>query len=148
MTPKRGKSTDCDPNLIILVGGQDSYACQISGHSCHVFSRQCLETSQDGQTNRWVVGKPVVHLRNGQLVSLSLGQMNRQMDRQKEVASWHMLGNIKTQMYLRYQKYQNHNWVIMFYTFCDTQFSMVHNKDVISSQTCLRWKLQVIGVLW
>ena len=30
-------------------GGQDTSACQISGHS-HVFSSKCLETSPDGRT--------------------------------------------------------------------------------------------------
>ena len=36
-------------------GGPDTSACQISGHSLHVFSSKCLETSLDGRTCRKTV---------------------------------------------------------------------------------------------
>ena len=40
MAPKRGKSTDCNQNLISSEGGQDTSACQNSGHFSHAFSRK------------------------------------------------------------------------------------------------------------
>ena len=45
MSPKWGKSTDHDHNLISSQGDQDTSTCQISGNSSHVFSRKCPETS-------------------------------------------------------------------------------------------------------
>ena len=45
MMPKWGKSTDHDQNLISSDGGQDTSACQSSGHSSFVFSRKCLEVA-------------------------------------------------------------------------------------------------------
>ena len=47
---KEDKSTECDHNIIISDGGQDTSSCQISGHSLHAFCGKCLETSPDGQT--------------------------------------------------------------------------------------------------
>ena len=44
IVPKLEKSTDQDYNLIISVGGQDTSACRIPGHSLHAFSRKCPET--------------------------------------------------------------------------------------------------------
>ena len=45
VVPKGGKSTDHDWNLNSSEGGQNTPACQISGHSFHTFSRKCPETS-------------------------------------------------------------------------------------------------------
>ena len=42
--PKGGNSRKCGQNLIGSEDGQDTLACQISGHSFHVFSRKCAET--------------------------------------------------------------------------------------------------------
>ena len=52
VVPKRRKSTDHDQNLISSEGGQDTSACNISGHSLHASSRKCPETSADGRTDR------------------------------------------------------------------------------------------------
>ena len=41
---KLGKSTNPNQNLFSSEGGQDTAACQISGHSFHAFSRKCPET--------------------------------------------------------------------------------------------------------
>ena len=43
-TPKLEKSPDRNHNLISFVGGQDTAAYHISGHSLHAFSRKCPET--------------------------------------------------------------------------------------------------------
>ena len=40
---KKGKSTDHDQNSISSEGGQDTLACQSSGHSSLAFSRKCPE---------------------------------------------------------------------------------------------------------
>ena len=40
---KRKKSTDYDHNLISSEVGQDTSACEISGHSLPAFSGKCLE---------------------------------------------------------------------------------------------------------
>ena len=42
---KKGKWTDHDQNLISSEGGQDTSACQSSGHSSLAFSRKCLEVA-------------------------------------------------------------------------------------------------------
>ena len=41
---KYGKSTNLDQNQTSSECGQDTSACQISGHSFQAFSRDCLET--------------------------------------------------------------------------------------------------------
>ena len=57
MAPKEGKWTDRDHNLISSVGGQDTSACKILGHSLHAFSGKCPETSPDGRTDRRTDGQ-------------------------------------------------------------------------------------------
>ena len=44
VTPKEGKPTDHDHNLISSEGGQDTSPCRISGQFLRVFSRKCPET--------------------------------------------------------------------------------------------------------
>ena len=57
MTPKGGKSTDHDHNLIISEGAQDTSACKIPDHSLHAFSSKYPETSPDGRTDRRTDGR-------------------------------------------------------------------------------------------
>ena len=40
------KSTDRDHELISSEGGQDTSACQISGHFLHAFSEKCSKTQK------------------------------------------------------------------------------------------------------
>ena len=57
MTPKGGKPTDHDHNLISSEGAQDTSTCKISDHSLHAFSGKCPETSPDGRTDRRTDGR-------------------------------------------------------------------------------------------
>ena len=59
------KLTDCDQNLSISEGDQNILTYPISGHSIHVFSRKCQETSCDGWTDGQKVSRLVSHLGNG-----------------------------------------------------------------------------------
>ena len=51
MTPKGGKSTDHNHNLIGSEGAQDTSTCKISDHSLHAFSGKYPETSPNGRTD-------------------------------------------------------------------------------------------------
>ena len=54
-------------NRITSGGGQDTSACHILGHSFHVFSLECSETSPDGWTDADQCYVPIPLRRQGQL---------------------------------------------------------------------------------
>ena len=55
--PKLVKSSDHGHKLISSGDGQDTSACEISGHSLHAFSGKCPETSPDGRTDGQTDGR-------------------------------------------------------------------------------------------
>ena len=81
------KSTNCDHNLISSEGGQDTSACQISGHSLHAFSGKCPETFLDGWTDRktgygwYQTNRPMYGWKDG---ILGFGWRDGRMDREPE----------------------------------------------------------------